>query len=152
MNIKLLHQIAQENTDFADFKHILADKIGLDPTNETDMSRLEDYMFVDSEYNQLQFVLRQNGTYEFEEDFNYRTDIVERSELVFETPILKPNISAFATGKKRNITMSFIFKLCVVLNCSPNDLYDWGLWREKVMKLMDNENRKITNDDIKNLL
>ena len=89
---------------------------------------------------------------EFEEDFNYRTDIVERSELVFETPILKPNISAFATGKKRNITMSFIFKLCVVLNCSPNDLYDWGLWREKVMKLMDNENRKITNDDIKNLL
>ena len=152
MDLVLLHEIAMKNADLNDFKKEVADKIGFDTKNETDMSRLEDYRLIDDSYNQLQFIVDKFGIMEFEEGFNYRTDIVERSELVFDTPIIKSNISTFATGNRRNVTMAYIFKICVVLNCSPNDLYHWQDWRGKVMRVMEDSNQKITNDQIKELL
>lgn len=152
MNIQLVHKLANENPNIEDFYRVFAEFVGLDTETDIDIVALNEYTLTNNYTEELLFELDNTGQVEFVEGFNYRTDIVERSEMLFETPLLKPNISSFATGNRKNVTMAFIFKMCVVLNCSPNDLYNWGEWRSKVMQTIDKNNSKLTNDQIKDLL
>ncbi len=48
--------------------------------------------------------------------------ITKEIDELFEIPIGKDNISRIRTGVKRNIFTDNLIKLCVVLDCTPNDL------------------------------
>ena len=99
------------------------------------------------------FTLLNDGRIIFKQGFNYNEDIVEDSRLLFQTPLLKPYISQFARGKNKNITMANVFKVCVILDCSPNDLFNWEDWRGKVMELAITDSfSPITTNDIKGML
>ena len=61
----------------------------------------------------------------FPKDFVYSEEINYASKMIFETPLAKSYISQFKNGKKKNIHVANVFKLCIILGCSPNDLFDW---------------------------
>ena len=73
------------------------------------------------------------------------------SEKVFETPIARCYVSLFLNRKKKNIHINNIFKFCVLLGCSPNDLMDYENWEYKVSQVL-NKGKKVTNDQIKEML
>lgn len=103
--------------------------------------------------NKLPFVLQEDGTMVFSEGFIITDEVVENSSLLFQTPLLKPYVSKFTTGSNKNITMANVFKLCVMLGCSPNDLFNWEQWRDNIMsaKKVDGE-YMFTTEDIKEFL
>ena len=73
--------------------------------------------------------------------------------MLFETGLMKPYISKFVTGANKNITMANVYKLCVLLDCSPNDLFNWETWRNKLGELASkDEFSPLTTEDIKKLL
>ena len=99
------------------------------------------------------FYLMEDGNIVFKQGFNYHDHIVVDSGLLFDTALLKPYISKFVRAKNKNITMANVFKLCVLLNCSPNDLFNWEMWRDRVADKVSNENfNPITTDEIKQML
>ena len=103
--------------------------------------------------NGLPFTLVDDGRMIFRYGFNYNDCIVEDSKMLFETPLLKPYISKFACAKNKNITMANVFKLCVLLNCSPNDLFNWDSWRNKVGEAISVDDfSPLTTEEIKGLL
>ena len=107
----------------------------------------------DLENEEPSFRLLDDGRILFKKGFNYNDHIVEDSKLVFETPILKPYISKFSRSKNKNITMANVLKLCVLLGCSPNDLFNWESWNERVHELVTSENfEPITMAQIKDML
>ena len=49
--------------------------------------------------------------------------------------------------------MANVLKLCVLLGCSPNDLFNWESWNERVHELVTSENfEPITMAQIKDML
>jgi len=105
------------------------------------------------EFEEELFFLLDDGRIIFKDGFNYNDHIVEDSKILFETPLLKPYISKFARSKNKNITMANVFKLCVLLDCSPNDLFNWTNWRDKVGELVNSSNfHPITVSQIKVML
>lgn len=103
--------------------------------------------------NELPFVIAGDGALIFDEDFVITDEIVDSSKYLFETPLLKPYVSKFTTGANKNITMANIFKLCVILGCSPNDLFDWEEWRGRIMaKMATKKDYLLTHSDIKEML
>ena len=108
---------------------------------------------VEGVVKELPFMIASDGALIFDEDFIITDEIVDSSKYLFETPLLKPYVSKFTTGANKNITMANIFKLCVILGCSPNDLFDWEEWRGKVIaKMATNKNSLLTHEDIKEML
>lgn len=103
------------------------------------------------EERELPFELNDDGSFVFSEGFIITDEIVEASGMIFETPLLKPYVSKFTNAKNKNITLANVFKLCVLLNCSPNDLFNWEDWTHKAMGVTSTDN-KISNDDIKQML
>ncbi len=103
------------------------------------------------EERELPFALEDNGCIVFDEGFIVTDEIVEASSLMFETPLLKPYVSKFTTSKNKNITLANVFKLCVLLDCSPNDLFNWDEWSDRAMGFT-KKNIKITNDEIKKMI
>lgn len=59
-----------------------------------------------------------------------QSDVIKKSKDIFSTPIPVSTLSKFLSGKKKNIYMSTIFKICVALDCTPNDLFDIEKWKE----------------------
>ena len=88
---------------------------------------------------------------QFPEDFCYSEEVSAMSKEIFETPLAKSYISQFKNGKKKNIHTANVLKLCVILGCSPNHLFDWKRWGKKVSK-MHTEGGKISNKDLNNIL
>ena len=82
----------------------------------------------------------------FPKDFVYSEEINYASKMIFETPLAKSYISQFKNGKKKNIHVANVFKLCIILGCSPNDLFDWENWQEKLVKKLNDKNSKTTKD------
>ena len=82
----------------------------------------------------------------FPKDFVYSEEINYASKMIFETPFAKSYISQFKNGKKKNIHVANVFKLCIILGCSPNDLFDWENWQEKLVKKLNDKNSKTTKD------
>tara|TARA_R100001244_G_scaffold8495_2_gene10651 strand:+ start:490 stop:867 length:378 start_codon:yes stop_codon:yes gene_type:complete len=124
--------------------------------NEDDVNEINETPEVLPKNNEyLPFVILDNGALLFDSGYNVTTDIVDNSEILFETRLMKPYVSKFTTGSNKNVTMATIFKLCVIIGCSPNDLFNWEDWRGKLMvKMKDAKTDKylITLDDIKKML
>jgi DNA-binding Xre family transcriptional regulator len=124
--------------------------------NELQIALLERYYNDELDYNdypELPFSLDENGRITFNYGFNYSDALVEDSKMLFETGLMKPYISKFVTGANKNITMANVYKLCVLLNCSPNDLFNWETWRNKLGELASEDNfTPITTEQIKKLL
>ena len=101
----------------------------------------------------LPFELQEDGSMVFEEGFIIADEVVECSTFLFDTPLLKPYVSKFTTGNNKNITMANVFKLCVLLDCSPNDLFNWEQWRANILssKKVDGD-YMFTTEDIKKML
>ena len=107
----------------------------------------------DEELPELPFTLTEEGRIDFRYGFNYSDYLVEDSKMLFETGLMKPYISKFVTGANKNITMANVYKLCVLLDCSPNDLFNWETWRNKLGELASkDEFSPLTTEDIKKLL
>lgn len=107
----------------------------------------------DEELTELPFTLTEEGRIVFRYGFNYSDYLVEDSKMLFETGLMKPYISKFVTGANKNITMANVYKLCVLLDCSPNDLFNWETWRNKLGELASkDEFSPLTTEDIKKLL
>ncbi len=87
----------------------------------------------------------------FPEDFCYSEELCAMSKELFETPLAKSYLSQFRNGKKKNIHTTNVLKMCVLLGCSPNDLFDWENWDKNVNKLYV-EGGKVTNKDISEIL
>lgn len=124
--------------------------------NELQVALLEKYYndeLDDDDYPELPFILDDSGRITFNYGFNYSDALVEDSKMLFETGLMKPYISKFVTGANKNITMANVYKLCVLLNCSPNDLFNWETWRNKLGELASGDNfTPITTEQIKKLL
>jgi len=73
------------------------------------------------------------------------------SEQVFETPFTKSYVSLFLNGVNKNIHATNLFKFCVLLGCSPNDLFDYENWEYKTSQVI-NKGKKVTNEQIKDFL
>ena len=102
---------------------------------------------------ELPFTLNDEGRIVFKFGFNYGDCLVEDSKMLFETGLMKPYISKFVTGANKNITMANVYKLCVLLDCSPNDLFNWHTWRNRLGELASKDNfSPLTTEDIKKLL
>tara|TARA_R100001244_G_scaffold86809_2_gene66204 strand:- start:5410 stop:5736 length:327 start_codon:yes stop_codon:yes gene_type:complete len=108
---------------------------------------------MESGEERLPFVLQEGGAMVFEEGFIITDEVVESSSFLFDTPLLKPYVSKFTTGNNKNITMANVFKLCVLLDCSPNDLFNWEQWRNNILsaKKVDGD-YMFTTEDIKEML
>ena len=125
--------------------------------NELQVALLEMYynddIEIEDDYPELPFSLDENGRITFSYGFNYNDALVEDSKMLFETGLMKPYISKFVTGANKNITMANVYKLCVLLDCSPNDLFNWETWRNRLGELASNEKfSPLTTEDIKKLL
>ena len=70
---------------------------------------------------------------------------------VFETPFEKGYLSKYLSGDNKNVHIANVFKLCVLLGCTPNKLYDYENWEYKASQII-MAGRKITNEEIKELL
>jgi len=103
--------------------------------------------------NELPFDLQANGEIVFPEDFVITDEIVGRSKLMFETPLLKPYVSKFIRAANKNISMANVLKFCILLDCSPNDLFNWEEWKgELFARMATDEDYLITHEDIKEIL
>mgnify|MGYP005993548339 CR=1 FL=1 len=125
--------------------------------NELQLALLEMYynddVEVEDNYPELPFSLDENGRITFSYGFNYNDSLVEDSKMLFETGLMKPYISKFVTGANKNITMANVYKLCVLLDCSPNDLFNWETWRNRLGELASEEKfSPLTTEEIKKLL
>ena len=125
--------------------------------NELQVALLEMYynddIEIEDDYPELPFSLDENGRITFRYGFNYNDALVEDSKMLFETGLMKPYISKFVTGANKNITMANVYKLCVLLDCSPNDLFNWETWRNRLGELASKEKfSPLTTEDIKKLL
>ena len=86
----------------------------------------------------------------FPKDFCYSVELCAMSKELFETPLAKSYLSQFRNGRKKNIHANNILKMCVLLDCSPNDLFDWRNWNKKIARLANRG--KISNEEISKLL
>jgi hypothetical protein len=100
------------------------------------------------EERDLPFELNDDGSFMFKDGFIITDEIVDASGYVFETPLLKPYVSKFTNAKNKNITLANVFKLCVLLDCSPNDLFNWEDWSDRVK----GSDSKVSNDEIKKMI
>ena len=87
----------------------------------------------------------------FPEDFCYSEELYNTSKELFETPLAKSYMSQFRNGRKKNIHCANVLKMCVLLGCSPNDLFDWQNWDKKVNNLYVKKGI-VTNKDISEIL
>lgn len=55
---------------------------------------------------------------------------LSQQDIADATKLHKAQISLIANGRK-NYTMLTLMKLCMFLNCAPNDILPWELWLEK---------------------
>ena len=78
-------------------------------------------------------------------------NLCRMSEEVFDTPFRKSYVSKFMRGDAKNVHISNVFKFCVLLGCTPNDLYDYENWEYKASQILQ-AGKKITNEQIKELL
>lgn len=125
--------------------------------NELQVALLEMYynddIEIEDDYPELPFSLDENGRITFSYGFNYNDSLVEDSKMLFETGLMKPYISKFVTGANKNITMANVYKLCVLLDCSPNDLFNWETWRNRLGELASEDKfSPLTTEEIKKLL
>jgi DNA-binding Xre family transcriptional regulator len=119
---------------------------------ENSKEELEEVV-VDSQTPEKPFHLQSNGEIIFNEGFIISDEIVERSKMMFETPLLKPYVSKFIRASNKNISMANILKLCVLLQCSPNDLFNWEDWTAEIYaRMATKDGYLITHDDIKEIL
>lgn len=81
----------------------------------------------------------------------HNANLLGMSREIFETPFTRSYISNFVNGNKKNIHAANIFKFCVMLGCTPNQLYDYENWEYKASQIL-MKNQKITNEDIKEFL
>ena len=78
-------------------------------------------------------------------------ELCRMSQEVFETPLQKSYVSKYVKGDAKNVHISNVFKFCILLGCTPNDLYDYENWEYKASQILRKGN-KITNEEIKELL
>jgi len=100
------------------------------------------------EEKELPFELNDDGSFMFQDGFIVTDEIVDASSYIFETPLLKPYVSKFTKARNKNITLANVFKICVLLDCSPNDLFNWEDWSSKVKE----SDAKVSNNDIKKMI
>ena len=58
---------------------------------------------------------------------NQREAIVISKE-IFRSGLSPASLSRFMSGKHKNVSMITIFKICVSMGCTPNDLFNVESW------------------------
>jgi len=55
-------------------------------------------------------------------------EAILKSKDIFRASLSPASLSRFMNGKHKNVSMTTIFKICVSMGCTPNDLFNVDEW------------------------
>ncbi len=63
-----------------------------------------------------------------------QSELHEKIGSMFETKVTRAMLSNIVKGKQSNYHVNTLIKICVAMDCTPNDLLDWELYKHLFRK------------------